>query len=266
MADHSVNIADANQVAVALFDDVPINALFPRYEYPTKGYLWADFRISPNGDWLAKAYGLETYRQSQGLVSTEEMGDGSIQEIRQYTYKEVKATLIAHWRASAKILELRIDIGGIPNEKAIDERRNELWTLLKPAFGQADLIGLDIDKLLNNIIFERHTPENKQRYSISRVELTDPRSGLIRVIPNQAEELDKDPGRKASLAEMQKNSFLPSLVRVDWKNGVEDCPPCMTESVSVVLEKTENGPELRILKRITNATYEYIFNQLRRRL
>jgi hypothetical protein len=40
----------------------------------------------------------------------------------------------------------------------------------------------------------------------------------------------------------------------------------MTEPVSVVLEKTSNGPELRILKRITNATYEYIFDQLRSRL
>lgn len=266
LATQVANIADSEEVAVALFDEMPVKNLFPRYEYPTKGYLWADFRVSQNGNWLAKAYGRETYRQSQGLVSTEEMDDGTIKEIRQYAFKEVKATLIAHWRASVKILELRIDIGGIPNEKAIDERRNELWTLLKAAFGQSDLIGVNVDKLLKEIIFERDKPENKQRYSISRVELTDPRSGQIRVIPNQSEELDKDPGRKASLAAMQENSFRPSLVRVDWKNGLDGCPECMTEPVSVVIEKTANGPELRILKRVTNATYEYIFNQLRSRL
>ncbi len=266
LASPNADISAREAVATSLFDDNSIKDLFPRYEYPTNGYLWSDFRFLANGGWLGKAYGLETYRQSQGLVSTEEMDDGTVQEIRQYARKKVKATLVANWRPHSKILELRIDITNLQTERTVEDRRNELWTLLKPAFDKSDLIGLNIDKLLASIIFDREKPENQQRYSISRVELTDPRSGQIRVIPNQSEELDNDPGRKASLAAMQTNSFQPSLVRVQWKGESEDCPKCMTEPVSVVIEKTANGPELRILKRITNDTYEYIFNQLRIRL
>jgi len=260
-----VQISDGMDVAVSLFDDTPIEHLFPRYEYPSSGFLWCDFRLQANG-WLGKAYGRETYRQSQGIIATEELDDGTVQEIRQYKWKEVRSTLVANWRADSEILELRIDISNLQNEKTVDERRKELWTLLTPAFEPSDMIGVDIDGLLQKIIFERDVPENRERYSISRVELTDPRSGLIRVIPKANDSLDNDPGRKASLETMQKNGFLPSLVRIEWKPGLPGCPSCMTEPLSVVLEKTSNGPELRILKRITNATYEYIFGQLRSRL
>lgn len=263
---HMVNIADGSEVAVALFDDSALHDLFPRFEYPSRGYVWSDFRLKENGGWLGKAYGREIYRQSQGLVSTEELEDGVIQEIRQYSWKEVKTTLVADWRPSSRILELRIDISNLQAEKTVEERRQELWTLLKPAFDKSDLIGVDIDGLLENIIFQRETPENRERYSINRVELTDPRSGQIRVIPKSSDALDDDPGRKASLEAMRQNRFQPSLVRVEWKCGLQGCPKEMTEPVSVVIEKTSNGPELRILKRITNATYEYIFNQLRARL
>lgn len=261
-----VRLSNGTEVAVALFDDTPIDQLFPRYEYPSSGFLWSDFRLQSNGGWLGKAYGRETYRQSQGIVSTEELDDGTIQEIRQYVWKEVRSTLIAHWRSDVEILELRIDISNLQTEKTVDERRDELWTLLQPAFSPADVVGVDVDGLLNKIIFERDKPENQDRYSISRVELTDPRSGLIRVIPKAKDSLDNDPGRRASLEAMHKNNFEPSLVRIEWKSGLTGCPACMTEPVSVVLEKTSNGPELRILKRITNATYEYIFGQLRSRL
>ncbi len=263
---HKVDIATGSQVATALFGDSSLSEIFPRYGYPSRGYVWSDFRLMENGGWLGKAYGREVYRQSQGIVSTEEVGDGVIQEIRQYSWKEVKTTLVANWRPSPGILELRIDISNLQTEKTIDERRNELWTLLKPAFDKSDLIGVDIDGLLERIIFDRETPSNRARYSISRVELTDPRSGQIRVIPKSSESLDHDPGRKASLEAMKKNNFRPSLVRVEWKCDLPDCPKEMTEPVSVVIEKTSNGPELRILKRINSATYEYIFNQLRSRL
>jgi hypothetical protein len=257
-------IANGNDVAVSLFDEADLSAMFPRFEYASQGYVWADFRLTPNGGWLAKAYGREIYRQSQGLVSTEEMADGTIQEIRQYVMKEVRTTLVAKWRPVVNVLEIRIDISNLQNEKTPDFRREQLWQLLKPAFQQTDLVGMNIDKLLSNLIFEREKPENVSRYSISRVELTDPRSGLIRVIPNGSEELDKDPGRRDSLDAMQRNGFLPSLVRVDWKVG-EDSPKSMNEPISVVVEKTGNGPEIRILKRISNDSYEYIFDQLRSR-
>lgn len=260
-----LNLADGNEVALALFDDVSLEGLFPRYEYPSRGYVWSDFRIEPGVGWLGKAYGREVYRQSQGLISTEEIEGGVIQEIRQYSWKEVKTTLVARWRQPG-FLELRVDISNIQTEKSIDERRSELWTLLKPAIEKSDLIGVNIDGLLENIINQRATEENRRRYSVSRVELTDPRSGQIRVLPKGTDALDDEPGRKASLEAMQRNLFRPSLVRVEWKVGTEDCPKSMTEPVSVVIEKTQNGPELRILKRVTNDTYEYIFNQLRRRL
>jgi hypothetical protein len=260
-----LHLMEGSLVAEALFDEVDLTALFPRYEYATQGYLWADFRHEPNGGWLGKAYGREIYRQSQGLVSTEEMEDGTIQEIRQYALKEFKTTLVAKWRPSAKILEIRIDISNLQSEKTPDFRRDEMWQLLKPAFQKSDLVGLDIDKLLTKLISDREQPENSSSYSISRLELTDPRSGLIRVIPNQMEEIDKDPGRKESLEAMMRNGFQPSLVRLDWKVA-ENCPKNMTEPISVVIEKTGNGPEIRFLKRISNDSYEYIFDQLRSRL
>ena len=265
LTSHPANL-DGKVVAQSLFDDTPIDDLFPRYDYPSLGYAWSDFRLQPEGGWLGKAYGREVYRQSQGLVSTEELEGGVIQEIRQYSWKEVKTTLVVNWRPRPRILELRVDISNLQNEKTIDERREQLWTLLQPAFDRADLIGLNIDNLLNNIIFNRDTQENQERYTISRVELTDTRSGQIRVIPKSSDALDNDPGRRASLDAMRQNAFVPSLVRVEWKCGLQDCPRVMTEPVSVVIEKTPNGPELRILKQITNGTYEYIFNQLRGRL
>lgn len=261
-----INISNGEEVAASLFEGISFEDTFPRYEFPSRGYVWADFRLSVRGGWLGKAYGREIQRQSQGLVKTEEVEDGVIQEIRQYSWKEVKTTLVANWRPGPEILELRIDISNLQTEKTIDERRDELWTLLRPAFDKSAVIGIDIDTLLENIIFNRDEPENREKYSISRVELTDPRSGQIRVIPKSSEALDDDPGRRASLEAMRQNRFSPSLVRVEWKSGVQGCPKEMREPVSVVIEKTSNGPELRILKRITNATYEYIFNQLRVRL
>lgn len=262
LADARTNF-DPHEITVALFDDMNVQELFPRYEYPSSGFIWVDFRTAASESWLAKAYGRELYRQSQGLVSTEELDDGTIQEVRQYSWKEVKTTLVANWRGSDEILELRIDISNLQTAKTIDERREHLWTLLGPVIRKSDLIGADVDNLLHKLIFERHKPDNRNRYSIGRVELTDPRSGQIRVVPHSSEPLDNDEGRKASLRAMQENAFTPSLVRIEWKSGLPGCPDCMTEPVSVVLEKTSNGPELRILKRITGATYEYIFDQLR---
>lgn len=261
-----VNVESAQEVFNALFDEVDAEAIFPRYDYPSNGYVWADFRRPTPRDWLAKAYGRERYRQSIGIISTETSEDGTEQEIRQYEWKEVKTTSVVRWRRDLSVLELRIDITGIPNDKAVDERREQIWTLLSTAFSKSDFCGLNVERLFESLVFERHLPDNEKRFSISRVEFTDPRSGLIRVITNQAEAVDKEPGRRASLETMKKHRFSPSLVRVEWKCGLDDCPPCMTEPVSVVIEKTPNGPELRILKRLTNATYEYIFNQLRCRL
>jgi hypothetical protein len=125
---------------------------------------------------------------------------------------------------------------------------------------------VDIEGLLHNVIFERAKPENQERFTISRVELTDPRSGQIVVITKSSDAIDNDPGRKASLEAMQKNAFRPSLARIEWQPERPGCPRIMTEPVPVVVEKTSNGPEIRILKRLTTATYEYIFDQLRRRL
>jgi hypothetical protein len=262
----TADITDGSSVASALFDEMSLGDLFPQFDYPVSGYAWVDFRMRDNGGWLGKAYGREVFRQSRGAPETVELAGGIIQEIRQYSWKEVKAVLVANWRAAAGIFELRVDISNLQNEKNLEDRRAALWNLLKPAFSSADVIGIDIDGLLGSIIFQRDEPENRKRYTVSRVELTDPRSGQVRVIPKASEALDDDLGRRASLEAMQKNQFKPSLARVEWKNGLDDCPDCMTEPVSVVIEKTSNGPELRILKRITNATYEYIFNQLRGRL
>lgn len=258
-------IGNPQAVAAALFDR-PFEQLFPRYEYPTRGFVWSDFRISENGGWLAKAYGREVYRQRQGDVILEEFDDGTFEERRRYQLKEVKSTLVASWRPVPGILELRIDITNLQTDKTIDERRSELWTLLAPAFTEQDVIGVDIDGLLNNVIFEREKPENQERFLITRVELIDPRSGQIRVIPKSSDAIDSDPGRKASLEAMHRHDFEPSLARVEWKHELPGCPGSMMESVPVVVEKTANGPEIRILKRLTTATYEYIFDQLRRRL
>jgi hypothetical protein len=266
LASGSVDIRDINAVAVALFGEVPFTELFPRYEYPSSGYGWSDFR-RVDGGWLAKAYGREIYRQSEGVVDTEDLGNGVIQEVRQYKWKEVKATLVANWRsAHPGILEIRIDISGMQNKQAVDERREAIWTLLRPAIDRSNLIGLDIDGLLTSIIEQRSAAANAAAYSIGRVELMDPRSGQVRVIPKGSDAFDNDPGRSESLKAMLENGFKPSLVRVDWKPGIEGCPKSMTETVAVVIEKTSNGPELRILKRINGETYGYIFDQLRRRL
>jgi hypothetical protein len=262
---NNTNIENGEEVARALFGKSWRNQ-FPRYEYPSHGYVWADFRVDSGGEWLGKAYGREVFRQSQGLVSTEDLGGGVLQEVRQYSLKEVKSVLVAKWRPGPRVLELRIDLSNLQTEKTIDERRQELWTLLGPAFSSTEFFGMQVDGLLNSLIFDREKPENQQRYAISRVELTDPRSGLIRVIPKSSEDLDHDAGRRASLEAMRKAQFQPSLARVEFKNGVPGCPPTMTDPVSVVVEKTSNGPELRILKRITSEIYEYIFDQLRRRV
>jgi len=261
----AANIENGAEVAAALFGE-PWKNRFPRYEFPTSGAIWSDFRIDENGGWLGKAYGRELYRQSEGVVATEELDGGVQQEIRQYSLKVVKTTLVARWRPTPPVLELRVDNSNLQTTKAIEERQKQLWTLLQPAFQNQHLVGLGVDNLLNCLIFERHTPENQERYSISRVELTDPRSGLIRVMPYDSEALDHDVGRKRSLEAMQANDFRPSSARVEWKCGLEGCPADMTEPVPVVVEKTSNGPELRIRKQITSDTYEYIYNQLRSRL
>jgi len=266
LASPNASIADATAVAAVLFDGQSPESLFPRFEYPTHGFVWSDFRLTDDSGWLAKAYGREVYRQRQGEVILEELDDGTFEERRRYQLKEVKSTLVVRWRPKPGILELRIDISNLQTEKTPDERRRELWTLLAPAFGPQDVIGVDISRLLNNIIFERAKPGNQERFSISRVELTDPRSGQIRVMTKSSDAIDNDPGRKASLETMQKNAFQPSLARIEWQPEPSDCPPGMTEPIPVVVEKTANGPEIRILKRLTTATYEYIFDQIRRRL
>jgi hypothetical protein len=264
LSSNVVPVANSSEVEVALFDEIPALELFPKFEYPASGYEWVDFRSQRDG-WLAKAYGMEAYRQSQGVISSERQPDGTFQETRLYYWKEVKTTLVAVWRNSANILEVRIDITGVQGDRTIEERHDHFWKLCERAFKKDDFIGLDVTKLLDQIVFERTLPANRERYSISRVELADARSGQIRVVPFQSENFDNDPGRQASLETMRKNGFEPSMVRIEWKSGLEDCPKSMTEPISIVIEKTQNGPELRILKRITNDTYEYIFTQLRNR-
>lgn len=253
-------------VESSLFSGGDTLSTFPRFEYPTSGYIWSDFR-SGNGDgWLAKAYGLERYKASLGLARIEEGEDGRIEEVRQYEYRETKNVLIANWRSTANILELRIDSQGIQTSKTLDERRAAMWQLLKPAVGREDLVGVDVDQLLANLVFERKSESNRRLYLVSKVELTDPRSGLIRFLTFNSEEFDQEPGREQALEAMQKANFSPSLVRLEWKADADGAPDSMKENLAVVLEKTPNGPELRIHKRITSEVYEYVFNQLRNRL
>ena len=104
------------------------------------------------------------------------------------------------------------------------------------------------------------------KYSVSRVELTDSRSGQVRVVPFQSEDFDNHPGRTTALEAMKHAGFTPSLVRVDWKPALPESPEAMKAPISTVLEKTENGPELRILKRVPSEVYEYVFSQIRSRL
>jgi hypothetical protein len=259
---------DGTDIAAALFGEMKLESMFPSFDYPEKGYKWVDFRVDEGGmkgDWLAKAYGLELVRVSVGQVTMEEIGDGRIQEIREYSYRETRTVLIARWRSNDKILELRIDSTGLQNQQTLPERREEIWRLLAPAFSAEQFIGIDIDKLLSDLVFKRSDAANANSYAISRVELTDPRSGQIKVLPYQSEEFDKDPGRTKTLAGMQRH-FTPSSVRVDWKETADGAPKSMKEAVPVVLAKTENGPELRILKKLPREVYEYVIGQLRRRL
>ena len=256
-----VDVSNAKEVGSTIHDGLVIADHFPRYEYPTSGYIWSDFRVDSVG-WTAKAYGREVYRQSHGVIGHEENDDGTFHEIRQYSMKETNVTLVARWREMRKILELRIDVSGLQNEKAVETRRQELWKLLSPAFRKSDFLGVSVDQLLKNLIFERSKSENSGRYSMHRVELVDPSSGQVRVIPANAEPFDAEEGRTASLDVMRENSYVPSSVRLKWHAGQPGCPPCMKDSVSVVVEKTKHGPEIRILKKVSEATYEYIFNQL----
>jgi hypothetical protein len=260
---------DGTAVAKSLFGVAPLDSMFPSFDYPERGHKWVDFRLhegTVRDSWLAKAYGLELVRASLGQVTMEDIGDGRIQEIREFTYREIRTVLVARWRSVDRILELRVDSNGLQNQQTLPERREAMWELLAPAFSPDQFIGVDIDSLLGKLVFERAQPENASHYSISRIELTDPRSGQIKVVPHQSEEFDKDPGRTNTLAGMQKHGFKPSSVRIDWKSGAAGAPESMKEPVSIVLAKTENGPELRILKRLPREVYEYVFGQLRSRL
>ena len=252
----------AKDVAQTLFDGRS-EEIFPRFEYPSNGYAWSDFRINGDG-WIAKAYGREVFKSAVG-TTIEEIADGRIQEIREYEFREVKTALIARWEPQSGILEFRIDISGIQTTQTLAERRAAFWRLFEPAFGRNCFVGLNVEGLLNSLVFEREIAENQPLYSISRVELTDPRSGLIRVLPFQSEDFDNDPGRKNALQAMKESRFVPSMARIDWKPDADEAPATMRD-LSIVLEKTANGPELRILKRVPSEVYEYVLGQLRKRL
>lgn len=252
---------DAKTVADALFS---VETRFPRFEYPSSGYAWSDFRMSANG-WTAKAYGRELYKVSLG-TTIEDLGDGRVQEIREYKFQEIKTVLVARWSGTDNILELRIDSSGLQSKETISERREAFWRLFEPAFGRNNFVGVDVDPLFRNLVFGRNEKENQSTFSLSRIELTDPRSGQIRVLPFDSEEFDNDPGRTNALDVMEAANFLPSLARIDWKPDAEGAPGSMKESLATVLEKTENGPELRVLKRVPSEVYEYVFSQLRSRL
>lgn len=252
-------------VKESLFDTNLVDE-FPRFEYPTNGFIWNDFRQGSGEGWLGKAYGLERFRASLGLARVEEIDDGNkIEEVRQYEYRTTRAVLVANWRSSESILELRIDSQNMNTTKTIAERRDAMWDLLAPAINQSQAVGIDVAELLSNLVFQRKQPENRGVYTISRIELTDPRSGQIRVVPFSSEDFDNEPGREQALDAMMNANFLPSMVRMEWKADTAGSPSSMNENVSVVLTKTTNGPELRILKKITAEVYEYIFRQLRLR-
>lgn len=256
---------DGEAVFAKLFNSIP-PGFFPRFEYPSNGYAWSDFRYNAgSGSWLAKAYGREVVKASVGLT-TEDLGDGRIQEIREYEYRDVKTLLVAKWNAEPNILEMRIDVSGIQNNQTLPDRRNAFWKLFESAFGRNNFVGLDIDQLLHTLVFDREKPENQQAYTISRVELTDPRSGLIRVLPFQSEEFDKDEGRKKALSAMESSNFRPSSVRIDWKPVTDIFPSVMKDPLATIVEKTENGPEVRILKKVPSEVYDYVFGELRKRL
>lgn len=235
---------------------------FPRFEYPSSGFVWVDFRPvrAAEGDWIAKAYGRELY-QTVAETITEDLGNGRVQETKVYESREVSAILVVRWRANLGILELRIDVSGVQNSQTVPDRRAALWRLLEPAMTRDNFIGLDVSGLMRNLVFARQDEANQAAYSISRIELMDSRSGSIRVFPFQSEQLDNEPGRAAALRVMEEADFQPSLVRVDWK--LTDDPK---DVVSTVLEKTENGPELRILRKLTAEMYENVFAQLQSRL
>lgn len=258
---------DPKSVTSAIFDDFS-EWNFPRFEYPSSGYAWADFRYNPemNEDWTAKMYGREVTKVSVGPLKTEDLGDGKITESREYEYQERKTVLVTKWNSDPQILEVRVDVSGLQTPQTLEDRRAEMWRLFERAISPKQFVGVNVEGLLNNLVFERKTAENQSRYSITKIELTDPRSGLIRVVPFKSEDLDKDPGREKTLDVMKAADFTPWSVKIDWKPEAEGVPPSMKDPIATVLEKTQNGPELRIMKKVPSEVYEYVFGQIRTRL
>lgn len=169
--------------------------------------------------------------------------------------------LVARWRAAMQILELRSDITESQSKDSLKNRRAALWDLLNPAFGRMNFLGVDVDELLRSLTYDRAKKENREAYSVRRLELLDPRSGTIKMYPFDAEDLDNEPGRVEALEAMRKAGFVPLSVRVHWKIGDAE-----KDWVQTVLEKTDDGPELRILKKTPVDTYENVFSRITHRL
>jgi hypothetical protein len=259
-----LNSFQAEEVAERLFDEVSISILFPIYDFPIDGYQWVDFRKLGNGDWLAKMYGRENLRRRVGEI-TKTIEDGIEVEIRRYKAKSTKLILIAKWRKSLKVLEIRIDVQGSKREEVYNRRANSILNSISRAIPGEARLHWNIDPILENILVNRQHENCKNVYSISRVDLLDPSTGSTRIYPEADGDFDSSEGRTKALAQQLSHGFKPTLIKIKWECGLEECPKCMTKPVNVVLEKTQQGPELRIQGRVTKQTYEYIFNQLRSR-
>ncbi|WP_144057387.1 hypothetical protein [Novipirellula maiorica] len=241
------------------------NDRFPAFVDPHEAYEWADFRIGlpgANYDWIGKMYGHERIRVPVGTQKTDEDDEGIISVTRTYKYSEIRTVLVARWN-HPHFLELRVDNRQLRATDSIDERRNELWKAFSEVFSIDDFDGFPIDKTLKKMVHNRLDKENIGIYSIGKIELVDPDSGKVTMLPCESGHLDDSAPRSATLQTALNEGLSPHSVNVKWSKN-DDTPPSMPEQLDSIIKKTNFGPEVSIRKRVTPEVLNYVLDRIRK--
>lgn len=227
---------------------------FPSIRLKPNDYKYSDFRSNPKKpkDWTLKIYGDSLVTRFTGRI---ERRDGNIW--KEFVEEALRIVLVVRWN-SPDLLELRVQRD--ESRKRIEEWRDKLWEMLKPALVPAQFEEWALAKPMERLILEQQ--QNNTVYTFRDAKIVDSANVHVnfQTYSDQGDLFASIQARRSLQDFLTAKSDCKGLT-VTWLPGSNnEIPGKETRTFLAAKEPYE----IIVLAHCSNEDLDYVTNQLRR--